>query len=254
VPDSVTSQDQSRPATPTPAGGAEIVFDSVTRSYSTKTEAVNALDSVSFGVENGGLVAVVGPSGSGKTTLLNMAAALDFPTKGSVKVNGVVTSNLAKDDLQRYRNETVGVVFQQFFLIGHLTIFQNVMIPLIPRRMPSEEKASRILGAIARVGLEGKAERLPSELSGGELQRAAIARGLVGDAPVILADEPTGNLDHKKGSEIMDILVGESRERGKTILIATHDLRIVDRVDGIVYLEDGEITKVEGRRVQRNGA
>ena len=231
-----------------------IAFESVTKAYSTKSESVKALDAVSFKVEKGGVVAVVGPSGSGKTTLLNMAAAMDFPTEGSVKVAGVVTSALGKEDLQKFRNETVGVVFQQFFLIGHLTLFQNVMVPLIPRRLSSSEKTKRILDSIAKVGLADKAGRLPSELSGGELQRAAIARGIVGDAPVILADEPTGNLDHKRGSQVMDILVEESRERGKTVLIATHDLRILDRVDGIVYLEDGEITKIEGRRVQEIGA
>jgi putative ABC transport system ATP-binding protein len=238
----------------TPAAGAAIVFDSVTKAYSSKAESVKALDAVSFSVEKGGIVAVVGPSGSGKTTLLNMAAALDFPSQGTVKVAGVVTSTLGKDDLQKFRNETVGVVFQQFFLISHMTVFQNVMIPLIPRHLPSAEKTKRILASIADVGLADKAGRLPSELSGGELQRAAIARGMVGDAPVILADEPTGNLDHKRGSEVMDILVEESRERSKTVLIATHDLRLLDRVDGIVYLEDGKITKVEGRRVRGNGA
>jgi putative ABC transport system ATP-binding protein len=238
----------------TPADESAIVFDSVTKAYSTKAESVKALDAVSFKVERGGIVAVVGPSGSGKTTLLNMAAALDFPTQGTVKVAGLVTSALGKEDLQKFRNETVGVVFQQFFLIGHLTVFQNVMVPLIPRRLSSSEKTKRILESIAKVGLADKAGRLPSELSGGELQRAAVARGMVGDAPVILADEPTGNLDHKRGSEVMDILVEESRERSKTVLIATHDLRLLDRVDGIVYLEDGEMTKVEGRRVQEIGA
>jgi len=236
------------------ADGIAIAFESVTKAYSTKGESVKALDTVSFKVEKGAVVAVVGPSGSGKTTLLNMAAAMDFPTQGSVKVAGVVTSSLGKEDLQKFRNETVGVVFQQFFLIGHLTLFQNVMIPLIPRRLSSSEKTKRILESIAKVGLADKAERLPSELSGGELQRAAIARGIVGDAPVILADEPTGNLDHKRGAEVMDILVEESRERSKTVLIATHDLRILDRVDGIVYLEDGDITKIEGRRVLEIGA
>ena len=234
--------------------GTAIEFESVTKAYTTKSESVKALDAVSFKVDKGGIVAVVGPSGSGKTTLLNMAAALDFPTQGSVKVAGLVTSALGKEDLQKFRNETVGVIFQQFFLIGHLTVFQNVMVPLIPRRLSSGEKTKRILESIAKVGLADKAERRPSELSGGELQRAAIARGMVGDAPVILADEPTGNLDHKRGSEVMDILVGESRERSKTVLIATHDLRILDRVDGIVYLEDGDVTKIEGRRVQKNGA
>lgn len=237
----------------TEAGQTAIVFDSVTKAYTTKAESVKALDAVSFQVEKGGVVAVVGPSGSGKTTLLNMASALDFPTQGTVKVAGLVTSDLGKDDLQRFRNETVGVIFQQFFLISHMTVFQNVMIPLIPRKLSSADKTKMILESIADVGLADKAGRLPSELSGGELQRAAIARGMVGGAPVILADEPTGNLDHKKGTEVMDILVEESRERGKTVLIATHDLRLLDRVDGILYLEDGEITKVEGRRVQKNG-
>jgi len=234
--------------------GTAVQFESVTRSYATKSETVKALDAVSFSVEKGGIVAIVGPSGSGKTTLLNMAAALDFPTEGTVRVAGVATSALGKEDLQRFRNETVGMVFQQFFLIGHLTVFQNVMIPLIPRKFSSAEKSRMILEAIAKVGLADKAERLPSELSGGELQRAAIARGIVGDAPVILADEPTGNLDHKRGSQVMDILVGESHEKGKTVLVATHDLRMLDRVDGIVYMEDGEITKTEGRLVQKNGA
>jgi putative ABC transport system ATP-binding protein len=231
------------------AGQSAIAFDSVTKEYSTKVESFKALDSVSFRVEKGNIVAVVGPSGSGKTTLLNMAAALDFPTKGSVTVSGAVTSSLDRESLQRFRNETVGVVFQQFFLVDHLTVFQNVMVPLIPRRMSSKEKMSKILEAIAKVGLAEKAERLPSELSGGELQRAAIARGMVGDPQVILADEPTGNLDTKKGAEVMDILVQESRKRGKTILVATHDLRILEHVDGVVYLKDGAISRIEGRRV-----
>lgn len=237
-----------------PATEAAIVFDSVTKAYSSKAESVKALDAVTFRVEKGGIVAVVGPSGSGKTTLLNMAAALDFPTQGTVKVAGLVTSALGKEELQRFRNEAVGVVFQQFFLISHLTVFQNVMVPLIPRQLSSGEKRKMILESIAEVGLADKAGRLPSELSGGELQRAAVARGMVGGAPVILADEPTGNLDHKRGSEVMDILVEESRERSKTVLIATHDLRLLDRVDGIVYLEDGKITKVEGRRIKTDGA
>jgi putative ABC transport system ATP-binding protein len=238
----------------TGAEATTISFDSVTKAYSTKAETVKALDAVSFRVERGGIVGVVGPSGSGKTTLLNLAAALDFPTQGSVKVADVLTSGLAKDELQRFRNQTVGVIFQQFFLISHLSVFQNVMIPLIPRQISSSEKSKRILDAIAKVGLAEKANRLPAELSGGELQRVAIARGMVGDAPVILADEPTGNLDHKRGSEVMDILVQESRERNKTVLIATHDVRILDRVDGIVFLEDGEITKIEGSRIKKDGA
>jgi putative ABC transport system ATP-binding protein len=227
-----------------------VTFESVTKTYSTKLDSVNALDSVSLTVDKGGVVAIVGPSGSGKTTLLNMAAALDFPTTGSVRVGGIETAELKMEPLQKFRNEIVGVVFQQFFLIDHLTVFENVMVPLIPRDIPSKEKERRILEAISRVGLAGKEERRPGELSGGELQRVAIARGMVGDPKVILADEPTGNLDSKKGSEIVDLLVAESRERQKTILIATHDLRILERVDGVVYLQDGKLTKVEGRCVR----
>ncbi|MDA4137260.1 MAG: ABC transporter ATP-binding protein [Thaumarchaeota archaeon] len=227
-----------------------ISFDSVTKTYPTKSDSVNALDSVSFKVERGAVVAVVGPSGSGKTTLLNMAAGLDFPSRGSVRVGGISTTELEREPLQKFRNETVGVVFQQFFLIDHLSVFQNVMVPLIPREIPSAEKSRKILDVIAKVGLSDKADRLPSELSGGELQRVAIARGLVGDASVILADEPTGNLDSKRGSEIVGLLVAESRERQKTVLIATHDLRVLDRVDGVVYLEDGKLSRIEGKGVR----
>jgi putative ABC transport system ATP-binding protein len=233
-----------------PQDSAIISFDSVTKTYPTKSESVNALDSVSFKVDRGSTVAVVGPSGSGKTTLLNMAAGLDFPTSGAVRVGGIVTSALEREPLQKFRNETVGVIFQQFFLIDHLSVFQNVIVPLIPREIPSAEKSKRVLDSIAKVGLANKADRLPSELSGGELQRVAIARGLVGDASVILADEPTGNLDSRRGGEIVGILVAESRERHKTVLIATHDLRVLDRVDGVVYLEDGRLSKIEGKGVR----
>lgn len=231
---------------PTPADPTAISFESVSKTYPTRSEAVSALDGVSFRIDKGTTVAVVGPSGSGKTTLLNMAAGLDFPTSGSVKVAGILTSELQREPLQKFRNETVGVVFQQFFLIDHLSVFQNVSVPLIPREVSSREKSKRILDAIAKVGLANKADRLPSELSGGELQRVAIARGLVGDASVILADEPTGNLDSKKGSEIVDLLVAESREHKKTVLIATHDLRVLDHVDGVIRLEDGRLSKIEG--------
>jgi len=237
-------------APPSAAATTAVAFRSVTKTYATSYETVSALDSVSFAVERGGVVAVVGPSGSGKTTLLNMAAALDFPTSGSVRVGATETSGLGRDALQRFRNEVVGVIFQQFFLVDHLTVFGNVMVPLIPRDLPAPEKEKRVLDAIAKVGLRGKERRLPSELSGGELQRVAVARGVVGDPQVVLADEPTGNLDSKKGAEIVDLLLAESRERGKTVLIATHDLRILERVDGVAFLEDGRLSRVQGRCVQ----
>lgn len=230
-------------------GAYTVSFDGVSKTYSTKYETVRALDSVSIRVERGCVVAVAGPSGSGKTTLLNMAAALDFPSQGTVQVAGRATADLRGEGLQRFRNEVVGVVFQQFFLIDHLTVHGNVMVPLIPRDVPSSEKERRVMEAIEKVGLGGKERRLPGELSGGELQRVAVARGIVGDAGVILADEPTGNLDSKKGSEIVDLLLGESRSMGKTVLIATHDRRVLDRVDGVVFLEDGRVSRIQGRGV-----
>ena len=228
------------------ADGAAISFESVTKAYSTKTESVKALDAVSFKVEKGAIVAVVGPSGSGKTTLLNMAAALDFPTEGSVNVAGVVTSALGKEDLQKFRNQTVGVVFQQFFLIGHLNVFQNVMVPLIPRQLSSSEKTRRILESLAKVGLADKAERLPSELSGGELQRAAIARGIVGDAPVILADEPTGNLDPKTAAQALALMRAQIKANAGAGILITHSRAAAGTADRILVLDGRGLTSWAG--------
>src|SRR5712691_11349713 len=205
-----------------------VALDAVTRSYTANSEVIKALDGVSITVEKGAVVAVVGPSGSGKTTLLNLIGGLDFPTEGTVKVNGVATSELRGGDLQRFRNQTVGVIFQQFFLVDHLTVFENVMVPLIPRSLSAVEKKEKVLRVLDRVGLPTKIDRLPSELSGGELQRVAIARGIVGEPSVVLADEPTGNLDLRTGSEIIKLLATESRENQKTVIIATHDLRLLE--------------------------
>jgi putative ABC transport system ATP-binding protein len=223
-----------------------VVLKSVSRVYETKEEQTKALDKASLAIARGGVVALVGPSGSGKTTLLNMIAAFDFPTEGTVTVDGRTTSELKGAALQSYRNEVVGMVFQQFFLVDHLSVLENVMIPLLPRHVPSEDKMIRAVETLDRVGLGGKMKRLPAELSGGELQRVAIARAIAGDPKVILADEPTGNLDLKKGLEIVDILKSEG-QKGKTVVIATHDPRILEHVEGVGYLEDGVLTRVEGR-------
>ena len=233
----------------TDSSGA-VVFDSVTKTYSTKYEVVKALDSVTFTVERGAVVAIAGPSGSGKTTLLNMAAALDFPSQGAVRVGGTDVSDLRRESLQKFRNEVVGVVFQQFFLVGHLTVLGNVMVPLIPRDDPPAEKERPRPGGHrqGRIGREGA--EVPLRALRRRTPESGHRRGMVGDPQVILADEPTGNLDSKKGSEIVDLLVAESRERGRTVLIATHDLRLMERVDGVVFLLDGRLSKVEGRGVR----
>lgn len=227
---------------------ASVVLKAVSRVYETEDEQSKALDGASLTIARGGIVALVGPSGSGKTTLLNMIAAFDFPSEGTVRVEGHLTSELKGRALQDYRNEVIGMVFQQFFLVDHLSVTENVMVPLLPRKIPPEEKMIAAVETLNKVGLGGKLKRLPSELSGGELQRVAIARAIAGDPKVILADEPTGNLDLKRGLEIVDILKSESR-RGKTVVIATHDPRILEHVDGVAYLEDGVLKRVEGSSI-----
>jgi putative ABC transport system ATP-binding protein len=192
------------------------------------------------------MTAVVGRSGSGKTTLLNLIAALDFPTEGSVRVDGIETSALLRSELQKYRNEKVGMIFQQFFLIDHMTAKENVKVPLIPRKyLSSEQKDELVNSVLAKVGLADKGGRLISELSGGELQRVAVARGLVGNSGILLADEPTGNLDLTTGLKIMELLAGESKNERKTVIISTHDPRILGLVDRTLYLQDGVLLRDE---------
>lgn len=227
-----------------------VVVSSVSKFYSVGGDAFKALNDVSLTVKKATIVALVGPSGSGKTTLLNITAALDFATSGTVIVDGHLTNHLRGSKLQKFRNQTVGVIFQQFFLIDHLTALENVMTTLIPRRLAAASKLELSKEALEKVGLEAKANRYPSELSGGELQRVAIARGLVGDPQVILADEPTGNLDIRRGLDIVDILAAESRIRGKTVIVATHDSRILEHVDGVAYLNDGVLTRLEGKSIE----
>jgi putative ABC transport system ATP-binding protein len=192
------------------------------------------------------MTAVVGPSGSGKTTLLNLIAALDFPTEGSVRVDGIETSTLQRDELQKYRNEKIGMIFQQFFLIDHMTAKENVKVPLIPRNyLSSEQKDELVNSVLAKVGMGDKGGRLTSELSGGELQRVAVARGLVGNSAILLADEPTGNLDLTTGLKIMQLLAEESKNEGKTVIISTHDPRILGLVDRTLNLQDGVLLRDE---------
>jgi ABC-type lipoprotein export system ATPase subunit len=224
-----------------------IRLDSVSKSYPGENQS--ALNGITLGIERGASVAVMGPSGSGKTTLLNLIAALDFPTDGRVTVDGVTTSQLSGKSLQEFRNEKVGMIFQQYFLVDHLTVFENVMVPLIPRKIQAKEKNIMVTESLAKVGLGEKLDRVPARLSGGELQRVAFARGIVGNPDIILADEPTGNLDFKLGSKIIELLADQSRKEGKTVIIASHDSRVIDFVDGVAHLEDGVISKVEGSSI-----
>jgi putative ABC transport system ATP-binding protein len=205
--------------------------------------SVPALRGVSFTIEDGDYVAIVGPSGSGKSTLMHLLGGLDRPTSGHLSIGGRDVARLDPEQLAKLRNETIGFVFQSFHLLSALTALDNVAAPLLPYRadFDKHERARELLGA---VGLAGREDALPSELSGGQQQRVAIARALVNDPILLLADEPTGNLDSRTGEELLQLLLELRAQRGTTVLVATHDPVIASRCDRVVRLQDGRILGV----------
>ncbi|MDH3255617.1 MAG: ABC transporter ATP-binding protein, partial [Acidobacteriota bacterium] len=210
------------------------------KTYEGKSRVV-ALDEVSFAVGRGEMVAVMGQSGSGKSTLLNVIGGLDRPTSGSVHVDGVALEGLGDDGLTRVRREKIGFVFQFFNLLPTLSAFDNVALPLRLRRCSPADVAVRTSEMLALVGLEPRSRHLPDELSGGECQRVAIARALVMNPKVVLADEPTGNLDSKTGSEILDLLQRLNRELSSTLVMVTHDATAAAHCHRILRLRDGRL-------------
>ena len=220
---------------------AMVVTEGLTKVYGDGA-SVRALDGVSLRVDPGEFLAVCGPSGSGKTTLLNLIGTLDRPTSGEVWVNGVDVSGLRGDALADFRRENIGFVFQLFNLVPWLTALENAMLPLLPYRrglrFDLEERARRLLEV---VGLSGRMGHLPGELSGGEQQRVAIARALVNRPRLVLADEPTGNLDSASGEGIMELLRRLNEEHGVTVVLVTHDERIAAHADRTVHLRDGKL-------------
>jgi len=214
-----------------------VVVDRVIKVYESGGQRVPALREVSLTVSEGEIVAIMGPSGSGKTTLLNLIGGIDKPTAGSVVVFGREVSSMGEEELRKYRLETVGYVFQQFNLIPTLTALENVLLPMQLAGRPNRERARRLL---ASVGLEGKEDRLPEQLSGGEQQRLAIAVALANDPPLIIADEPTGELDIATGERVVRLLL-EQRDAGKTVVMTTHDPRVARMADRVILLEDGRI-------------
>lgn len=203
---------------------------------------VRALDGVNLEIAAGEFVAITGPSGSGKSTLLNLIGTLDRPTSGRVVVDGVDVSTLRGDALADFRRERIGFVFQMFHLVPTLTALENVMLPLVPYRrglkFRLEGRAKELLEVI---GLGDRLHHLPGQLSGGEQQRVAIARALINTPKVILADEPTGNLDSKAGAEIVALLRTLNRERGITVLVATHNATVAEQADRTIRLRDGRV-------------
>src|SRR5580700_376080 len=219
---------------------AFVELENVTKAYDSGWAApVKALDGVNLVAEAGQWIAIMGPSGSGKTTLLNILGCLDQATQGTVRIGAVDTSTLTRAELARFRAETVGFVFQQFHLIPHLTALENVMLAQYFHSMTDEAEARR---ALERVGLADRARHLPSQLSGGEQQRVALARALVNDPKIILADEPTGNLDAANQQIVLDLL-SDLHAQGRTILLVTHDEHVGRSADRRINLEHGRIVE-----------
>ena len=197
------------------------------------------LDSVTLDVQRGDAVAVIGPSGSGKSTLLGLIAGLDTPTDGTITVGGVDITRLGESALARFRRETIGYVFQSYHLIPTLTAAENVAVPL---ELAGERRvAARARALLEQVGLADRTHHYPVQLSGGEQQRVALARAVALDPPLLLADEPTGNLDSSTGAAIIELLFTLNRERGSTLLLVTHDAALAERADRVVSLRDGRV-------------
>lgn len=215
------------------------------RYYTMGAETVKALDGVDLEIKRGEYVSIVGPSGSGKTTLFNLVGGLDKPTKGSVFIDGVDISQLDAYELAWLRCRKIGYIFQSFNLIQVLTALENVSLPTVFAGTPHDEGLKKAEKLLDQVGLGERMNHRPTELSAGQQQRVAIARALANDPAIILADEPTGNLDLNTGMEIIDLLHGLNKMRGLTLVAATHDLKMIKASDRIVWMRDGVVEKVE---------
>jgi putative ABC transport system ATP-binding protein len=220
-----------------------IELHNVQRVYEADEARVDALRGVDLTIDKGEFIAVIGPSGSGKSTLLNVIGALDQPTSGEVVLCGQPLARLSRTELARVRSTTIGFVFQAFNLVPGISASENVALPAVLARKRMAEYRDEVAHLLDLVGLAEKADRLPGQLSGGEQQRVAFARALIMDPPIVLADEPTGNLDTKAGEGIVELLEA-SHDAGRTIVLVTHDLRLASRAQRIVHLRDGEITNV----------
>jgi putative ABC transport system ATP-binding protein len=225
-----------------PAGDALIHLEGVTKVFYTDEVETHALSGIHLDIAKGEYVSIAGPSGCGKSTLLSILGLLDTPTGGNYALNSKPVANLSLAERARIRNREVGFIFQSFNLIGDLTVFENVELPLTYRGMKSAERRTRVTEALEKVGMAHRAKHLPSQLSGGQQQRVAVARALVGDPLILLADEPTGNLDSKNGEAVMALLQDLHRA-GATICMVTHDQRFARHADRTVHLFDGRIVE-----------
>jgi putative ABC transport system ATP-binding protein len=217
-----------------------ITLQRITKVFLTDEVETHALSNIELTIAKGEYVSIAGPSGCGKSTLLSILGLLDTPTDGSYLLNGQSVVELSAADRARARNREIGFIFQSFNLIGDLTVFQNVELPLTYRGMPASERSQRAQAALDRVGMAHRAKHFPSQLSGGQQQRVAVARAVAGDPSILLADEPTGNLDSHSGEAVMELL-DELHRHGATICMVTHDPRYARHADRAVHLFDGRV-------------
>jgi putative ABC transport system ATP-binding protein len=222
---------------------SQIVLRSVSRTYTMGKETISALDSVNLEIKEGEFLAIMGPSGSGKSTFANVIGGLDKPTAGDVLVDGECINKLNDKYLSSYRNKKVGFVFQSFNLLPTYSALENVMIPLVLTGESSSIRKQKANDCLKIVGLENRADHKPYQLSGGERQRVSIARALVNDPQIIIADEPTGNLDTKKSEEIIQLLKNLNRKKKITVIVITHDPNVAKQADRTLLIKDGRLSQ-----------
>lgn len=216
-----------------------IRLQNIEKVYRTDTVETLALNSINLNIARGEFLSIMGPSGCGKSTLLNIMGLLDAPTNGEVKIDGQPTENLSEKQLARFRNKKLGFIFQSYHLINDLKVLDNVELPLLYRSTNAKERKQLASSALEKVGLSNRVKHFPTQLSGGQKQRVAIARAIVGNPEIILADEPTGNLDSAMGNEIMNILLHLNKIEGTTIIMVTHDEHMAKKTHRLVRLFDG---------------
>ena len=223
-------------------GQTLIQLDGVTKIFYTDEVETHALAGIHLDIQRGEYISIAGPSGCGKSTLLSILGLLDTPTEGSYVLNGKSVADLPLSERARVRNREIGFIFQSFNLIGDLTVYENVELPLTYRGMKSAERKERVMAALEKVGMSHRAKHLPSQLSGGQQQRVAVARAVAGEPLMLLADEPTGNLDSRSGEAVMDLL-RELHKGGATICMVTHDPRYARHADRSIHLFDGRVVE-----------
>ena len=216
-----------------------IELKGINKIYRTDEIETQALENVNLTVEKGEFLSIMGPSGCGKSTLLNIMGLLDTPTSGTITINGTTTDGMGDKELAAFRNKTLGFVFQSFHLINSLNVLDNVELPLLYRKMSASERTALAKQVLERVGLSHRMRHMPTQLSGGQCQRVAIARAIVGNPDIILADEPTGNLDSKMGAEVMELLHKLNKEDGRTIVMVTHNEDQAKQTSRTVRFFDG---------------